>query len=109
VRDEREQQWGIPLTALLSSLNLLNGRANRHCESSIALKKSNQICLPRGYYLMADTPSDSATRISLLVRVRDAEAWQTFVDTYAPLVYGYCLKRGVQDADPFTSAAPTHL
>jgi RNA polymerase sigma factor (sigma-70 family) len=82
--------------------HLSDGQAIARCEFCVALRKSNEICLPGGYYLMADTPSDSATRASLLVRLRDArdaESWQTFVDTYAPLVYGYCLKRGVQDAD----------
>jgi RNA polymerase sigma-70 factor (ECF subfamily) len=51
---------------------------------------------------MEDTPSDSGTRPSLLVRLRDltdAESWQTFVTTYAPLIYAYCRRRGAQDAD----------
>jgi RNA polymerase sigma-70 factor (ECF subfamily) len=51
---------------------------------------------------MEDTPSDSGTRPSLLVRLRDltdVESWQTFVTTYAPLIYGYCRRRGAQDAD----------
>ncbi|CAN5163200.1 sigma-70 family RNA polymerase sigma factor [soil metagenome] len=42
------------------------------------------------------------TRPSLLVRIRkveDAEAWQTFVSLYAPLVFNYSRRRGVQDAD----------
>jgi RNA polymerase sigma-70 factor (ECF subfamily) len=42
------------------------------------------------------------TRPSLLVRIRDAddrEAWRQFVDIYAPLIYGFCRKRGLQDAD----------
>ena len=29
----------------------------------------------------------------------DAEAWRTFVDLYLPLVFRYCRKRGLQDAD----------
>jgi RNA polymerase sigma-70 factor (ECF subfamily) len=48
---------------------------------------------------LADAPT---TRASLLLRLRDArdgEAWAQFVDVYAPLVYGYLCKRGVQDAD----------
>jgi RNA polymerase sigma-70 factor (ECF subfamily) len=48
---------------------------------------------------MADFP---ATRASLLVRLRDAQdadAWAHFVDLYAPLVYGYARKQGLQDAD----------
>jgi RNA polymerase sigma factor (sigma-70 family) len=48
---------------------------------------------------MADFPT---TRASLLVRLRDArdaQAWADFVDLYAPLVYGYALKQGLQDAD----------
>jgi RNA polymerase sigma-70 factor (ECF subfamily) len=42
------------------------------------------------------------TQPSLLLRMRDAhdaESWRTFVTTYAPLVHGYCRKRGLQDAD----------
>jgi RNA polymerase sigma-70 factor (ECF subfamily) len=42
------------------------------------------------------------TRASLLVQIRDGTnhaAWQEFVSLYAPLVYGYARKRGLQDAD----------
>lgn len=42
------------------------------------------------------------TRPSLLIRLRDpqdAEAWAQFVRLYAPFIYGYLRKRGVQDAD----------
>jgi RNA polymerase sigma-70 factor (ECF subfamily) len=48
---------------------------------------------------MNDSP---ATRASLLVRLRDrhdGEAWRQFVAVYAPLVYGFARKRGLQDAD----------
>jgi RNA polymerase sigma factor (sigma-70 family) len=48
---------------------------------------------------MADFP---VTRASLLVRLRDPQdqaAWTQFVDLYAPLVYGYARKQGLQDAD----------
>jgi RNA polymerase sigma factor (sigma-70 family) len=48
---------------------------------------------------MSDAP---LTRPSLLVRLRDArdeQAWAQFVDLYAPLVYGYARRRGLQDAD----------
>src|SRR5713101_4906191 len=43
-----------------------------------------------------------ATRASLLVRLRDggdAGAWREFVHLYAPIIYGYARKRGLQDAD----------
>ena len=43
-----------------------------------------------------------ATRDSLLVRLRDggdAEAWRQFLRLYAPVVYGFARKRGLQDAD----------
>jgi RNA polymerase sigma-70 factor (ECF subfamily) len=39
---------------------------------------------------------------SLLLRVRDpgdAESWQTFVGVYAPLIYRYCRRCKLQDAD----------
>lgn len=48
---------------------------------------------------MGDSP---ATRPSLLVRIRDARdsrAWAQFVELYAPLVYGFARKHGLQDAD----------
>ncbi len=48
---------------------------------------------------MADIPP---TRASLLVRLRDRcdqAAWQEFLDLYAPLVYNYARKQGLQDAD----------
>jgi RNA polymerase sigma factor (sigma-70 family) len=48
---------------------------------------------------MAEFPP---TRASLLVRLRDpqdADAWRQFVELYAPLVYGYLRKQGLQDAD----------
>ena len=43
-----------------------------------------------------------ATRASLLVRLRDPhdkDAWGQFVQLYAPVVYGFARKRGLQDAD----------
>jgi len=43
-----------------------------------------------------------ATRPSLLARIRDPQdrqAWQEFVQIYAPLVYRFAQKRGLQDAD----------
>jgi RNA polymerase sigma-70 factor (ECF subfamily) len=43
-----------------------------------------------------------ATRLSLLVRLRDSRdegAWSQFVELYAPLVFGFARKHGLQDAD----------
>jgi RNA polymerase sigma-70 factor (ECF subfamily) len=48
---------------------------------------------------MAEAP---ATRSSLLVRLRDprdADAWRQFVALYAPLVYRFGRRQGLQDAD----------
>src|SRR5438067_13267951 len=48
---------------------------------------------------MAEIPR---TRASLLVRLRDPRdeaAWTEFVNLYAPLIYGYLRKQGLQDAD----------
>jgi RNA polymerase sigma-70 factor (ECF subfamily) len=42
------------------------------------------------------------TRPSLLIRLRDRhdrESWGEFVEVYAPLVYGFARKQGLQDAD----------
>jgi RNA polymerase sigma-70 factor (ECF subfamily) len=46
--------------------------------------------------------SELRTRPSLLMRIRDRndqESWRTFVMIYAPLVYRYCCRHGLQDAD----------
>jgi RNA polymerase sigma-70 factor (ECF subfamily) len=48
---------------------------------------------------MADS---TATRPSLLLRIRDLQdrkAWAEFVDLYAPLVFGFGRKHGLQSAD----------
>src|SRR5262249_6983443 len=48
---------------------------------------------------MAEIPP---TRASLLVRLRDPRdetAWREFIDLYAPLIYHYARKQGLQDAD----------
>lgn len=46
--------------------------------------------------------SSPVTQPSLLIRIRDAgdhAAWVRFVDLYAPLLYAFLRKRGLQDAD----------
>jgi RNA polymerase sigma-70 factor (ECF subfamily) len=47
-------------------------------------------------------PDSQATNASLLMRLRnlhDTAAWQLFVNTYAPLIYRYCRRQGLQEAD----------
>lgn len=42
------------------------------------------------------------TRPSLLLRIRDFrddDAWNQFIELYAPLIYAYLRKRNIQDAD----------
>jgi RNA polymerase sigma-70 factor (ECF subfamily) len=42
------------------------------------------------------------TRASLLLKLRDtknADAWEQFAHVYTPIVYGFCRKQGLQDAD----------
>ncbi|MEM9368440.1 MAG: sigma-70 family RNA polymerase sigma factor [Planctomycetota bacterium] len=46
--------------------------------------------------------SDSKTRASLLMQLRDAEdqvAWQQFVDRYGPMIYQWCRFWKLQEAD----------
>ncbi len=53
---------------------------------------------------------NAATRASLLVRLRDptdGDSWQTFLDTYGPLLYHYSRRRGLQDADAADVAQDT--
>jgi RNA polymerase sigma factor (sigma-70 family) len=52
--------------------------------------------------MASERSSGSETRPSLLLRLRDpgdSEAWRVFVETYTPLVYAYCRRRGLQDSD----------
>jgi RNA polymerase sigma-70 factor (ECF subfamily) len=53
-------------------------------------------------YPMNESVSALHTRPSLLVRLQDradGAAWRTFVDVYAPVIYGYCRRKGCQEAD----------
>ncbi len=45
--------------------------------------------------------ASSETRSSLLVRLRDHQdvAWREFFSLYTPVVFGYCLRRGLQPSD----------
>jgi RNA polymerase sigma factor (sigma-70 family) len=46
--------------------------------------------------------ADPSTRPSLLVRIRDARdrvAWREFADLYAPLIFRYAQRQGLQEAD----------
>ncbi len=50
----------------------------------------------------SDRPGGDTTRASLLIRLRDPadrEAWRLFVETYTPMIYGYCRRRGLQASD----------
>jgi RNA polymerase sigma factor (sigma-70 family) len=47
-------------------------------------------------------PEAPVTRLSLLLRLRDFQdhdAWAQFVGVYAPLIYDFVRRRGLQDAD----------
>src|SRR5437588_2057593 len=48
---------------------------------------------------MGDFPPTRATLLLRLADPRDGAAWAEFVQLYAPLVYGYARKQGLQDAD----------
>jgi RNA polymerase sigma factor (sigma-70 family) len=51
---------------------------------------------------MSEDESALRTRPSLLLRIRDrgdADSWRTFVTIYAPIVYRYACRHGLQDAD----------
>ncbi len=51
---------------------------------------------------MKNGASELNTPPSLLLRIRDqqdVEAWQTFAAVYAPMIYGYCRHRSMQEAD----------
>lgn len=58
--------------------------------------------LPRLLIETEDMSDIPITQPTLLLKIRDAEdevSWERFVKIYTPLVFGYCRKRGLQDAD----------
>src|SRR5437667_2293010 len=48
---------------------------------------------------MADSPTTRPSLLGRLGDARDHAAWSEFVAIYAPLVYGFARKHGLQDAD----------
>lgn len=48
---------------------------------------------------MAEWPSTQRSIVERIGDDRDAEAWNTFVQTYGPLIEQRCLQRGLQGAD----------
>lgn len=48
---------------------------------------------------MAESPPTRPTLLIRLREARDEDAWAQFVNIYAPLVYGFARKQGLQDAD----------
>jgi RNA polymerase sigma-70 factor (ECF subfamily) len=49
--------------------------------------------------MMTDAPTTHASLLARLGDARDADAWSRFVDLYAPAIYGFARKQGLQDAD----------
>lgn len=46
--------------------------------------------------------AENLTRPTLLMRIKDPAdqaAWEEFVELYTPMLFGYCIKRGLQEAD----------
>jgi RNA polymerase sigma-70 factor (ECF subfamily) len=48
---------------------------------------------------MADAPTTHVSLLARLSNARDREAWERFVDLYAPPVYRFARNQGMQDAD----------
>ena len=68
-------------------------------ESSASRARTGYIVTTSEDYL---PQPEEETRPSLLLRIRnpkDSEAWAAFVETYTPLVYAYCRRRGLRASD----------
>src|SRR5918912_3073590 len=48
---------------------------------------------------MTDSPTTQASLLVRLADARDADAWGQFVELYAPPVYAFARRHGLQDAD----------
>jgi RNA polymerase sigma-70 factor, ECF subfamily len=46
-----------------------------------------------------ETSEKTSSTLLILVKAKDQEAWQRFVHLYGPLVYRWCQRFGLQDAD----------
>jgi RNA polymerase sigma-70 factor (ECF subfamily) len=73
---------------------------------AIEKKRDDQKGIDAGIVMLEEDtmPTDDSrlTRPSLLLRIRDSDdhvAWEEFVALYAPLVYRFARRRGLQDAD----------
>src|SRR5262245_12106953 len=49
--------------------------------------------------MMTDAPTTHASLLARLSDARDGDAWERFVGLYAPPVYAFARKQGLQDAD----------
>src|SRR5262245_38241448 len=52
--------------------------------------------------IVMQSNGDSRTRSTLLLRLRDLSdraAWEEFLDSYAPKIYGWCRRFHLQEAD----------
>jgi RNA polymerase sigma factor (sigma-70 family) len=49
--------------------------------------------------MMTDAPTTHASLLARLGDARDGDAWERFVDLYAPPVYAFARRQGLQDAD----------
>jgi RNA polymerase sigma-70 factor (ECF subfamily) len=82
---------------------LLDVRARTHssAENQRRAYETRKVGPFRRYYEMAELASQ-LTSPSLLLRIRDpgdSASWGTFVNLYAPLIYRYGRRHGLQDAD----------
>lgn len=75
----------------------------RACELAHVRRQRNECAtVSVGDMAIRRSTKPPSTHLTLLARLQgsgNAEAWRTFVDLYAPLVYQFCRSRGLQDAD----------
>ena len=80
----------------------VNGRRLRAAQTQNQIEEQiNMTTTTLGGYALTTNDTD-ATNPFLLVRIKDhedTEAWNEFIETYRPLVRGYCVNRGIQSAD----------
>ena len=48
---------------------------------------------------LVETSEQTSSTLLVRVKARDQEAWRRFVHLYGPLLYGWCRRFGLQDAD----------
>jgi hypothetical protein len=56
-------------------------------------------CMTDASVELKEALGSTSSNLLLLIKAKDQEGWRRFVHLYGPLVYGWCRRFGLQEAD----------